>query len=141
MLIRPSHSAVLATCLRNLGWRPVAESAGQTDAPAGGEERPRIAVPALARQPGYRFSDPALWQWWELTQPAQWRNCGLPTEGLGTCLQRVFAVTLGDGFLARAILEQGPRVAPAAADRAGPRPETPGAAHLTPAALLTPFNG
>ena len=144
MLIRPSHSAVLATCLRNLGWRPVVEKAGQGGSSA--DEPPRVAVPALARQPGSRLTDPTLWQLWELAQPAQWLNCGLPTESLETCLQRVFAVTLGDAFLARAILEQGPRVAPAVCQRPETEPAAAGAnrrtdiAHLLPAALLTTFN-
>lgn len=150
MLIRPSHSAVLATCLRNLGWRPVVEGAGPASSSAEADGRPRIAVPALARQPGSRLTDPGLWQWWELAQPAQWHNCGLPTDSLQTSLQRVLAVTLGDAFLARAILEQGPRVAPAVCDQ--PIRDRPGArsagvasgrradiVRLLPAAMLTPF--
>lgn len=112
MLIYPAHSALLATRLRHLGWRPLVEMASGA-CPAG--ESPQaewVAVPALAGQSGSRLTDPGLWQWWGLAQPATWQRSSPPAETRQGRLQRVFAVALGDAFLARAILEQGPRRAP-----------------------------
>ena len=110
MLVQPAHAVVLATCLRNLGWRPVAELAGASG-PIG-RAGPRLAVPAFPARGGSRLGDPAIWQWWALADEAAW--CGEPqrSELAGMCLRRVLTVALGDASLAEVILAHGPDWAP-----------------------------
>lgn len=113
MLVRPAHAAVLTTCLRNLGWAPVAEGVGAPHAPAA--PGLRLAVPAFPAGGGSHLRDPAIWQWWALADPGAWCGADQSPEPRALCLRRVLAVALGDASLAELILAHGPQWAPAPA--------------------------
>jgi hypothetical protein len=99
MMVRSAHAAVLAACLRNQGWRPLAQACGAAG------DAPRVAAPTLAASAGSRLHDPGIWQWWvRLDAPADGAR---PAE-----LSRMFAVALGDASLADLILDHGPHWAP-----------------------------
>lgn len=114
MLVRPAHSAVLAVCLRNLGWRPVKELSGQPEPGSGAQPPLMVPVPVHAVAPGSHLKDSGLWEWWVVADGAVWEQAEIPGETPHERLFRVLSITLGDSGLAQFILEHGTLWAPRA---------------------------